>query len=78
MKMLDINTHQRLLIDRAFLGQFTAQAHEQYAKAQIELELAQLEVDNAHRRVTEGQQFLHELEFYHREHVKEIKPKDNA
>lgn len=72
---LDAN---RLAIDRVYLDECTVKAYQERARLKNKREALQDLLNDVNRCIAESEDWLLALETFHREHVKEIKPKDNA
>lgn len=72
---LDAN---RLAIDRVYLNECTIEAYQERAKLKNKREALEDALSSINRSIAESEVWLLTLETFHREHVKEIKPTENA
>lgn len=72
---LDAN---RLAIDRVYLDECTVKAYQERARLKNKREALQDLLNDVNRCIAESEDWLLTLETFHREHVKEIKPTENA
>ena len=72
---LDAN---RLAIDRVYLDECTVKAYQERARLKNKRDAMGDALSSINRSIAELDEWLLTLETFHREHVKEIKPTENA
>jgi hypothetical protein len=72
---LDAN---RLAIDRVYLNECTVEAFQERARLENKREALQELMSDIDMCIVESDAWLLTLKDFHREHAKEIKPKENA